>query len=273
MKGITQEERNEYEVWLRTEYRPIRGGQDDPAEPAEPIEPAEPAEPKQPQFNDLMDGKPIETWNALYGRYKTAAEQAKSYSELGDVNKIKQDLATFREWQKKVEEYQKQQNLTPDEKTEAQRRQQILNELVKVMPGLQKLGKLDELEQKLSQWEEKQTTAEISANADNASRQFSETIKAAKIDPKYQEDIEVWLWNKMNEEQQELIKRGDASEAIKMFNEFNKTGMFDGMKARAIPKPSLRNAPGGTPPKGPGKKPIDFNSATNEAWEAYNAQE
>jgi hypothetical protein len=228
---------------------------------------------EKPQFTDLIDGKPIETWNAFYGKYKTATEQAKSFSELGDVNKVKQDLATFREWQKKVEEYQKQQNLTPDEKTEAQRQQAILKELYKVMPGLQKLGKLDELESKFSQWEEKLTTTEISANAEKASSQFSDAIRAAKIDPKFQDDIEVWLWNKMSEEQQGLIRQGDASEAIKMFNELNKTGMFNGMKAQSLPKPPLRNTPGGTPPKGAAPKSKTFDAATADAWETFSGAE
>ena len=229
---------------------------------------------EKPQFTDLIDGKPLETWNALYGKYKATTEQFNQYKELGDPNKVKQDLATFREWQKKVEDYNKQQNLTPDEKTEAQRQQAILKELYKVMPGLQKLGKLDELETKFSQWEEKLTTSEISANAEKASSQFSDVIKGARIDPKFQDDIEVWLWNKMDENQQELIKRGDASEAIKMFNELNKTGMFNGMKAQSLPKPPLRNAPGGTPPKGKSQdREKTFSEAGNSAWEVFSGAE
>lgn len=229
--------------------------------------------PTAPQFTDLIDGKPLETWNAFYGKYKTAVEQSRAYSELGDINEVKKNLQTFREWQKKVEEYQNQQNMSPDEKTEQQKQQAILKELYKVMPGLKKLEMLDDLQKKVSQYEENQTTSEIMQNAQKASAAFGDAVKAAKIDPKFQDDIEVWLWNKMDETQQDLIRQGDASEAIKMFNDLNKTGMFSGMKIQNLPKPPLRNAPGGTPPKGQPPKGKTFDEATNAAWETFSNAE
>ena len=210
---------------------------------------------------------PKERFDQVYQWQKELKEFGASPAE------IRQQLKTFSEWKQKVEDYNNQQSLTPDEKTEAQRQQAILKELYKVMPGLQKLNEFDEIKQKLTQYEEKATNAEISTNAKRASAAFGETLKSAKIDTKYQDDIEVWIWNKMSEDQQNLIRQGDATEAIKMFGELNKSGMFNGMKAQNIPKPPLRNAPGGTPPKGQAPKGKSFDEATNAAWDAFSGAE
>ena len=211
----------------------------------------------------MIDGKPVQTWDAFYGKYKNAVEQNKAYAELGDANQLKQDMAQYREWKKTVDAMRTQSSMKPEEK-------QILDELYRLVPGLKNLEKLPQLEGSLNDYQMRASQSEAQANGKEASIKFSEILRADKIDLKNQNDIERAVFHFMDKEGQEKLAAGDPSEAFKTYKELNAKGFFTGMSVKNVPQiPVKRHTPGGTPPKGQQPKPKSFDEATNEAFETF----
>lgn len=225
----------------------------------------------QQHFKDF-DGKPFETWNAIYGKYKTASEQAKQWTEFGDPNSVRSRLQKLQEWEKQVEQYQRQQQdksgqLAPD-------KQKIVDELYNLLPWMKDaqnhLKKIPDFESKFGELEHSLSQKEASAHAERASSEFTGMLTKDKFDTKRQERIEKIVWHEASEEAQQKAMQGDYSGMFETYKQLRDAGELAGFKAAPMPpNPPRRNTPGGTPPKGPGAKPTDWNKATDEAWDAF----
>ena len=204
----------------------------------------------------------------VYGKMRDFEGQLKQFKEFGDPKEIRQQLETFKQWKKQVEDYQKQQQMTPDEKTEAQRAAAIRKELLKVYPELAEVSTLKEMKAALDEMRSGYSETKAEANMEKASVKFSETLKAAKIDTKYQSKIEEYIFSQMNEEErQEFLNTGDTAVPERIFKNELENGLFSMMKTGPkLPTPPLRNTPGGTPPNGKPKAPKDWKEAEDAAW-------
>lgn len=221
----------------------------------------------EPKFVDLVDGKPIERWNDIYGKYKTYHETAKQYSELGDVTEVKSKLQKLQEWEKAVEEQRKNAAMGDDERQAKQREAQIRKELLRVYPELAEIQSLKELRDEIAAMKGEVSGTKMEALAAKASAELSGMLSSAKIDAKYQSKIEDFLFSQMTQEEQKDFAKGDFSRMKEIFEDELNNGLLSAYKrGPKPPDPAVRHKPGGTPPKVEAKKPKTLDEATNDAW-------
>ena len=264
---------SEYEVWLRDEYRPIRGGQGEPGEGGEEggKEPEVGEGGEKPVFKDLIDGKPIERWNDVYGKYKTIHEKYQQYAGFGDPGEVNSRLQKLQEWEKVVEEQRKRASLTPDEKTEAEENLKIEKELLRRAPWLANAKKFEQMEAKLAELEGNISGSRLESIASKASSELSGMLSAAKIDSKYQSKIEDLIFSQMTQEEQRQFAMGDFSRMKEIFEQELNEGLLSAHKrSPAPPNPMVRHKPGGTPPRAKDAKPKTLDDASNDAWPKMN---
>lgn len=221
----------------------------------------------QQQVQDPNTGKmiPIERFNQVYPWMKELKEFGKTPAE------IRQQLTTFREWQKAVEEHRKNQQMTPDEKTQAQTEAQIRKELIKIFPGLAKFDTLLEMVEKL---ESGHAESKLSATMEKASYVLADKLKEYKIDFQYQDEIEDYLASRMTEEELEDFKGGNFDVMLEKLKQSLEKGILAQFKkVPNLPKPPVRHGSGGTPPKGQPQKPKDLKEATDDAWNRFSSAE
>ena len=264
---------SEYEVWLRDEYRPIRGGQGEPGEGGEERgeEPVVGEGGEKPVFKDLIDGKPIERWNDVYGKYKTTHEKYQQYAEFGDPGEVKSKLQKLQEWEKAVEEQRRKSSMTDDDRTAEQNQQRIRQELLKVYPELKDIQTLKELREEISDLKGEMSGSKLESVANKASGELSGMLSAAKIDSKYQSKIEDLIFSQMTQEEQRQFAMGDFSRMKEIFEQELNEGLLSAHKrSPAPPNPMVRHKPGGTPPRAKDAKPKTLDDASNDAWPKMN---
>jgi small-conductance mechanosensitive channel len=221
-------------------------------------------QPQQSQPNPLEPGGA--RFEQVYGKMKEYERAIQQFKELGDPNGVKQQLDKLRQYEKAVEDYRKQASLTPTEKQEAERQLAIQKELLKVMPSLKNLEKLEQLEAKLAEYEGKTSQAQTEANLEKMSARFTDTLKAAKIDPKYQSKIEDYIVSQMSKAELQEFVAGNYEIAERIFQTELKDGVLANLRNRPVlPTPPVRNTPGGTPPKGQ-ERAKTMKEAEDEAW-------
>jgi len=198
----------------------------------------------------------------VYGKMKEYEKQMAAYKEYGDPTSLKSRLDQLKQYEDAIKRYREEQSRTPDEKAEAERALQIQKELYKVMPNLKALEKIEALEKKLEQYESSATEKEQDAILKNMSTKFTDTLKAAKIDPKFQDKIENYIVSQMTDEERQEFVNGNYEVAERIFINELKEGLFSTMR-KAPPTPALRHTPGGTPPKQPAKKAMTLEEAAD----------
>lgn len=263
------EKLSEYEVWLRDEYRPIRGGQGGEGEGGEgDPEGGDGSEGgEKPIFKDLIDGKPIERWNDVYGKYKTTHEKYQQYAGLGDPGEVKSKLQKLQEWEKAVEEQRRKASMTEDDRTAEQNQQRIRQELLKVYPELRDIQTLKELREEIAALKGDISGSKLESVANSASNELSGMLKESRIDAKYQERIENFIFSQMTQEEQMQFAQGDFSRMKEIFEQELNEGLLSTFKrGPRLPEPPVRHRPGGTPPKAKETKPKTLNEATDDAW-------
>ena len=202
----------------------------------------------------------------VYGKMKEYERAVQQFKELGDPNGVKSQLEKLRQYEKAIEDYRKQASMTPDEKSVAERQLAIQKELYKVMPSLKNLDRLEQLEAKLAEYEGKATESQTTATLEKMSTKFSETLKAAKIDTKYQGKIEDYIVSQMTQEELQDFVKGNFAIAERIFTNELKDGVLANLRRNpSLPTPPVRNTPGGTPPKGQ-EKAKTMKEAEEEAW-------
>jgi small-conductance mechanosensitive channel len=218
----------------------------------------------QPQPNPLEPGGA--RFEQVYGKMKEYERQIQQFKDLGDAGGVKTQLEKLKTYEKAIEDYRKQAAMTPDEKTQAERQLAIQKELYKVMPNLKNLDRLEALEAKLAEYETKATETQTDAILEKMSAKFSETLKAAKIDPKYQGKIEDYIVSQMNKEELQDFVKGNYEIAERITTTELKDGVLANLRrAPGLPQPPVRNTPGGTPPKGQ-ERSKTMKEAEDEAW-------
>jgi len=228
-------------------------------------------EPERPVFKDLIDGKPIERWNDVYGKYKTTHEKYQQYSGLGDPAEIKSRLQKLQEWEKAVEEQRKQASLGEDEKAAQQNQRKIREELLRVYPELKDIQSLKELREEIASLKGEVSGSKVEVVAQKASSELSEMLKSSKIDGKYQSKIEDFIFSQMTEEEQKTFAQGDFSRMKEIFDQELNDGLLSAYKrGPRPPEPPVRLKPGGTPPRKE-VKPKTLDEATNDAWAKIEA--
>jgi len=219
---------------------------------------------QQQQPNPLEPGGA--RFEQVYGKMKEYERAIQQFKELGDPNGVKSQLEKLKQYEKAIEDYRKQASLTPDEKEMRERELAIQRELYKVMPSLKNLDRLEQLEAKLAEYENRSTEAQTTATLEKMSAKFSETLKANKIDVKYQGKIEDYITSQMSKEELQEFVKGNYEIAERIFMNELKDGVLSSFKSRSnLPPPPVRNTPGGTPPKGQ-EKARTMKEAEDEAW-------
>jgi len=220
-------------------------------------------EPKQ-SVNPLEPGG--QRFDQVYGKMKEYERTVQQFKELGDPNGVRASLDKLRQYEKAIEDYRKQAAMTPDEKSIAERQLAIQKELYKVMPSLKNLDRLEQLEAKLAEYEGRATETQTTATLEKMSAKFSDTLKAAKIDTKFQGKIEDYIVSQMSQEELQDFVKGNFAIAERIFQNELKDGVLANMRRNPnLPAPPVRNTPGGTPPKGQ-EKIKTMKEAEAEAW-------
>lgn len=202
----------------------------------------------------------------VYGKMKDYERQVSQFKEFGDPDGVKTRLSKLEQYEKAIEDYRKQAAMSPTEKSEAERQVQIQRELLKVMPNLKNLDRLEALEAKLAEYEGRATEAQTTANLEKMSLQFSKTLAANKIDVKHQGKIEDYIVSQMNPQELQEFVAGNYSIAERIFANELKDGVLASLQRRpGLPTPPMRNTPGGTPPKGQ-QAAKTMKEAEEEAW-------
>lgn len=218
-----------------------------------------------PQPNPLEPGGV--RFEQVYGRMKDYEQRVNQFKELGDPAAVREQLNKLATYEKALAEYRKQQSMTPQEQSEAQRAAQIRKELEKVYPEIKDMQTLKEMRDEMNRMQQSTFEAQATATLDKASQKFSEVLKTNKIDTKYQTKIEEYLVSQMSQEERQDFVRGNFEIAERIFNNELKEGLFAGMRARTLPpSPALRHTPGGTPPTSKGKGPTTLEEAASEAF-------
>jgi tetratricopeptide (TPR) repeat protein len=232
----------------------------------EGVEPQEPvvAEPQvtepQPQPAPLEPGG--KRFDQVYRQMKDYETKYNQYKEYGDPAELKTRLDQLKQYEEAIKKYREQQAMTPDEQQENQRKAQIKKELLSVMPNLTALEKIEALEKQLQEYQGRFSESQAEATLKEMSSKFTNTLKAAKIDPKFQDKIEDYIVSQMTEEERQEFVRGNYEIAERIFTNELKDGIFSQMR-KAPPIPALRNTPGGTPPSGQPKKAMTLEEAAN----------
>jgi hypothetical protein len=227
------------------------------------FEPQEPGVPQsEPQGEPQEQSIPYQRFEQVYGKMKDLESKYTQFKEFGDPGSVKERLNKLAQWEKTVEEHRQQQAKTPDEQAEAQRAAQIKKELLKVYPELADVNSLKELKAAMDELKNGYATTKAEATLKEASMRFSDTLKAAKIDSKYQDKIEEYIVSQMSDEERQEFVKGNYEIAERIFNNELKDGLFSGMRAKPnLPTPMTRNTPGGTPPNGRDNKPKTLQEA------------
>lgn len=222
----------------------------------------------QPQEQTI----PYKRFEEVYGKMKDYETRSSQYKEFGDPASVKERLGKLAQWEKTIEEHRKQQSLTPPEQAEAQRVAQLRKELEKVYPEIGDVKTLKELREELNAMKNGFSENQAQATLKDMSSRFTDTLKSAKLDTKYQTKIEEYLVSQMSEEERQDFVRGNYEIAERIFNNELKDGLFSAMKARPnLPTPAVRQTPGGTPPKGAGKKATTLAEATDAGWDLIHS--
>jgi small-conductance mechanosensitive channel len=220
-----------------------------------------------PQENTI----PYQRFEQVYGKMKEYETQIQRFKEFGDPSTVKEQLAKLKQWEKAVDEQRRQAAQTPDEKSEAQRAAQIKKELVKVYPELADISTVKELKAAIDELRNASADSKTEAVLKDMSSKFSETMKAAKIDTKYQSKIEEYIVSQMTKEEQGEFVKGNYEVAKRIFDNELKDGLFASMRAKPnLQAPAMRNTPGGTPPQGKVAKAKTLQEASDEGWNRIN---
>lgn len=207
---------------------------------------------------------PYQRFEQVYGKMKEYETKFNQFKEFGDPGSVRDRLNKMKEWEKAVEEHRQKANQSPDEQAESQRAANIRKELLKVYPELAEVQSMKELKAAIEELKNGYTTSKAEGTLKEASSRFTDALKSAKIDTKYQTKIEEYIVSQMSDEERREFVGGNYGIAEQIFNNELKDGLFSGMRARPnLPAPPLRNNPGGTPPSSKGSKPKTLQEAAD----------
>ena len=254
------------QLWEYVLTHPIAGGrQDDPPPPPDPGPDETPPAPA-PAAIGLIDGKPQERWDQVYGertRYKHELEQ---YGVFGRPDEIKAKLDKLTAYDQAIEQARARGNSTAEEQEEVEKvRKQFLKifpEMREVMDSRGKLNGVDELRQ---QYEE--------LALDRASTRFTKVLDARKLDVKYQDSLEDLTMSQMSEAERKSLLKGDYSVLEEVLDRLDQGFLSKfAVTGSAPPAPPKRIGPGGSPPAGTPNKPKTFKEAHSAAFESLQAK-
>lgn len=217
---------------------------------------------------------PYKRFEEIYGKMKDYEGQLSRFKQIGDPNSASERLKKLEQWEKQVEDYRQKQNQTPTEQAEAQRVAAIRKELLKVYPELNDVNTVKELKAQLAALQQNSQQSVDQATLKDMSTRFADTLKAAKIDAKYQTKIEEYLVSQMSEEERQEFVKGDFTIAERIFTNELKDGLFSAMKAKPVLQaPAVRHTPGGTPPQSKVQKARTLAEAAEDGWNRINSGE
>ncbi len=200
----------------------------------------------------------------VYGKMKDYENRVNQWKELGDPNQVREQLTKLRAYEDALKQYRENAARTPQEQQEAQRAQQLRRELERVYPEIKDVTSLKELRDAIMEMRQASVESQAAITLDKASQRFTDTLKAAKIDTKYQTKIEEYLVSQMSQEERQAFVNGQYEIAERIFQNELKDGLFAGMRAKpTLPTPALRHTPGGTPPAAKGKGPKTLEEAAD----------
>lgn len=213
---------------------------------------------------------PIERFNQVYGKSQEYEKSLNQYKTFGDPGSIQAKMDKLASWEKAVEDQRKQASMTPDDKAAQQRTLQLQKELYQVMPSLKNLEKLEAMQARIDAYEGKYAESQATSTLEKHSRAFTDVLKSAKIDSKFQSKIEEYIVSQMSDDEKRQFIAGDFKVADNIFKRELSEGLFSTFRKPNLPTPAVRNTPGGTPPQGKGKSPMTMKEAEDAAWSRMN---
>lgn len=210
---------------------------------------------KKPQF--LIDGKPLERWNDLYGRYSR-------YAKYGKPEELEQKIQRLEQYEKALAQHRQGAKPTSEE--------ELRQQLLQLLPELRSMEGLTQSQRAMQQ--------RIAAlNVERAQGRLSTLLKdhAIEVSPEEREDLEELLTTRMDDEQKQRLVSGDLAVVDEVFTtQLGRKGLLGYLKAKsAASKPPqkapVRHGPTAvTPPKDqPKKKLKSLDEAGDVAYERF----